>query len=366
MGSEMCIRDRVLTARVTRALRHELGVVYSPVPVVMPLAHHDLIGVRTDVPPAHADTVVATIFQVIMDLAGDGPTEEELREDAVGVRDRLTRDFAGRVLPWVQAHRFLADEAPPTLAGLRLETLTITPAQVRAVAREMITTAMMGVPGETLTSVAQLNWESGPNDRRPAGRRFDYRRGVLPTVNITSPSFVLTGDGVLFHGAATGVAVPLAEAAAMYAWPDGARRLIRRDAYSLVVDPRLIARGDDLVRQLDLAVPRERVIPQAPRDPADLRVIPGALERLLLPARPSALAGIAFLLLVLTPLLAVTGQLVSGFFPMMVVTAILLAAKNIPASASEREPVKGTPRPGAQLTHPAARSGPDDRPSEEA
>ncbi len=354
---------RLLTARITRALRHELGLVYSPAPVSIPFVHHDLIGVHTDVPAPHLDAAIARAFEAIMDLAGHGPTPQELSEDARATLAQLTPESAERHLPWRQAHQHLAGETPSSLLDIRLETLAIDPSAVSNLVDGMIDTVMLGVPGGTHTSVAELEWEAGPRDARIAGRRFDFRRGVLVNESSASPSHVLSPQGVLYRGAAVGVAIPLREVAAMFAWPDGARQLIRPDGYQVVIEPSLIARGDDLIRALDGVVPSDRVIPRPPRDAGEVPAALSPVERLLLPERPPVALGSVVVLLA-----GISWFVNSGMPPQA--GPALIALVIIVALANAARVTGGPPEPpgppgqperaaGPRLRHPTSRGGPD-------
>lgn len=356
-GAASLVASRVLTARVVTALRHELGMVYSPHTIRIPFVHHDLIGVQTDVPDQYADTAVKKIFDAVQALAAWGPNEEELAAEVISMARQVTSGST-RSLPWVQGRQFLADEPPQTQDDLLAELQTVTPEQVQRVIDAMIDTAMLGVPGKTKTNVAALNWDRGPEDPRIGGRRYDPRKGLYRPGTMDVPVYFVSLDGrQLYRGAQHGTTVTFDEVAAMFAWRDGARRLIRPDGYAIPVEPSLVTRGHELIQTIDAAVPSERVIWQPPREPDAIPQSPSALERVLLRAPLTLAVGTLLTSLVLL-VLALPGAVGQGtareltlFIPMLAMFAL-----NVFWSKSESG-YSGYHQPsaGPSLTHPAMR-----------
>lgn len=275
---------RILATRVANELRHSQGLVYSPQGFTVSLGAYDLLALQTDLPPEAALPACKAIFDSIAALAQHGPTPEDLERERQSTLRAMASDGTRRMHGWTQARQCLRQQPPQSLDELRWALLGVTAHDVATAIRAMSDTVMLGVPGETSPSVADLNWESGPRDRRPSrARTIRFRPGLVDSRR-AQPELRLS-PVALWRGTSntkTGVTIGFNDVAAMNAWPDGARQLIRTDAYSIAVDPAQWRGGEAVVSALDAAIDPALVVPMRERDPDDLTVAPSVVERLLI------------------------------------------------------------------------------------
>ncbi len=105
------------------------------------------------------------------------------------------------------------------------------------------------------------------------------RQGVLD--DDSQQVRILLADGVLQDASSTArVTYPSDDIAAVLAWPDGARQLIRTDGCTVRIEPTQWRRGNELVAGIDAWVPSHLVLPRPARPAHALPSAPTLARRL--------------------------------------------------------------------------------------
>jgi hypothetical protein len=251
----------VLGTRMHEVLREELALAYSPTLTYQRLsAQHAYIVGGADGVPDHVGDLADALERLVGDLART-PIDQELLDR---LRDRPSsrlEDVCG-YLDYVASELVFGGD-PMTWDELQSERAGLTPEDIRRVAAEAQSQALYLLP---------------------QGHSF-AGRGILaaPLVSnsvVTGTSYYLIGRpaaaGELIVGpdgvsqVSPRITVKYAQTEVLLAWPDGARRLIGWDGFSLHVEPTLWRKGKDIVAAIDAGVPADKQIAMPARDAADI------------------------------------------------------------------------------------------------
>lgn len=198
----------ILEERATDRLRQDLGISYSVDGDFMRLADGTLVVHVADGRPEHAQTVAQTLWEVLSDLAEQGPTSEELAHHVEGHR-QSTQDPRGVMdhLVWA-ATRLLDDK--PVLTGQEQTALAeqVAAEDVQAWARLAQASALIGLPEGVridLPGVADLDTMEQPSTPPVHGEVFGRKlTAVLAPLDlraITGPAGVsLRAGGYTWSG----------------------------------------------------------------------------------------------------------------------------------------------------------------------
>ncbi|MEV5707388.1 hypothetical protein [Actinoallomurus sp. NPDC052274] len=160
------------------------------------------------------------------------------------------------------ARRELFGGEPISDRDLEASLAAVSPEAVREVGAEAFRSALLMAPGRELPGARfhPAPWTSADavdgQVLRSADAPVDGERLVIGPAGVS-----------LVQSASRRVTVRFPECEAMLAWPDGARRLIGRDGFSLLIEPTLWIGGSSLAARLDEAVPADRIVPRPRRSP---------------------------------------------------------------------------------------------------
>lgn len=254
---------RILERRIYTVLRHEHGLTYGPQAAYDPrdgqFAH--VTAFADGVPESH-EKLVPLFVEQMERLAEGGVDHGELTECVRHVIEPMSEP------EWANAHLYAS--AWDTLMGrpgratpseLRKEHQELTPGAIQDVASAALANALfMLPPGQRLSAVKYAPVLAGSPDAVP-GTRYE-------PVDASSPAALVVGDeGVGLVDGVVNYTVRYHDCVAMLAWPDGARRLVGRDAVQVEVEPTVWRMDRAEVARIDAGVPSGAVVPMPERDP---------------------------------------------------------------------------------------------------
>ncbi|MGJ3509682.1 hypothetical protein [Enemella sp. A6] len=205
-------------------------------------------------------------------VADQGVDDQELGAiKRAGIRFLAGRR-AGNAEPWMRAESLLVNGQPLGAPELREEIEATRPEEVAAVAQRMLDSLLVGAVSEQ----GVPHWLQRPRLEDPelSGARFPA---------LAAPELI-TMAGSQLHWAHLRdqhrMTIDLADCAAVLAWPDGLREVIRHDGYAMAIEPNLWRRGDLLVRRIDQVTPPRQLLWQPGRDVDLIPGRPGLRQRL--------------------------------------------------------------------------------------
>lgn len=271
----------LLHRRVTERFRHTDGIVYAPHPLYRRLNKQAVSGVTVEVAGGAGGAVLEGLPQVIAELAENGPSSKELDGYRIAARQRAGEPPTLLARAWENARAVTLGQRPRTAAQTLFRYVGLTREDIRRQAELSAGSLIYGVPGQTAIKDLPAPLHPGPDEPsiRPRATIYRPRQGVLD--DDSQRIRILLADGVLQReSAATRVSYLRDDLAGVLAWPDGARRLIRTDGYSALIEPSQWRAGSRLIAELDSWVPGDVVLPRPERAPADIPSAPGAWRRL--------------------------------------------------------------------------------------
>jgi hypothetical protein len=252
---------KVAGRRIRKRLRFEHGLSYGAHAVYDALtpghAHAVLLADCLD------DRAAATrdgLMGVLHELAQDGPTDDELRDDAEALEAALgeTSETPG----------FLYGQASEELSGGRVysaEELVegraeVTPVSAAQTLSDAMPSLLLTTPEGTGDVLGGLTRYPLTSPRRVSGREYRLRglfKGELRKARL------IAGDGGVSIIAPDGEALTVffSACAAVKRWPDGTRGIWGEDGFYVEVAPEHWRGGDEVVRLIDENVPADRVAP---------------------------------------------------------------------------------------------------------
>ncbi|MER5931680.1 insulinase family protein [Streptomyces sp. NPDC002054] len=260
----------VLGKELFRELRQKGGYSYAAAADYSPRdADWAVVTAYADALPQKQDAAVGAFIDVLAKLRAGRiePADlESVRASALAGFDRPDRDacaLPGHALDLLLGHPTATEEQ------LRAEIEAVTAGDLREVARDLWANTLMQVPrrGVDWAGLAEAPTRSADV---VSGPRYS-------SVEDPAHKVVIGTDGVSLIGPSRQATVRYAECALLLSFPDGARRLVGHDGFSVAVEPTLYAVGADRLAVIDAAVPPEVVVPMPPRDPDRIpRPRPGA------------------------------------------------------------------------------------------
>ncbi|GAA2157709.1 zinc protease [Humibacillus xanthopallidus] len=266
------LAPEVLSRTLTETLRDEEGTAYAP---WADLERVDgdtaLLLFGTDVSSAGRSRAGATLARVLRRLELYGPEQAMLDEMAVS-RSRFFRDEQNAPSQaWAAAFSVLTCSEVYTLEQSEALSAAVTPDDLSEVFREVRRTAILGLPEECSVPNGYHELTSPPRELLDATSVHKHVDGLT--------SMRVGDHGIQAVAPSGSVTVPFDDVAGLVAYPDGGRRLISRDGWSLTVEPALLQRGNVLTAALEARVPPELVLPHPPRQPEDIPVRPSLAWR---------------------------------------------------------------------------------------
>lgn len=327
------VEATVVPELLQRALRHRLrstdGSSYAPWAVYEAVdTEHALVVAGSDVAPAKLPTLADDILRFVDQVVRAGPNADHLAEVVAQRRMAVQDPYAGVGLALRAAHSHLDGRPAQTYDEVLEEIGSMRPAVIGEALGDVQASLALGIPGRT-TWQNQLPMPAFPvGEPQVRGRRFRHVDAPAEKTRI-----VVGADAVeLQNGRQARIARAPGPAGAsrpedivgLAAFPDGGRSVVRRDGYSIEVDPRAWHRPSELAAALDALVPAELHVPFPERELAPASRLPfwrrwlGAARTR--PAAPSALPGrrvstALFLVCVGLWFVAVVATLASGTAP---------------------------------------------------
>ncbi|MEV5749907.1 hypothetical protein AB0L00_18970 [Actinoallomurus sp. NPDC052308] len=251
----------LLGRRLEKKLRTELGISYSPAASYnvrdADVAH--VTAFADGLPENHAELVSAFVFHFRL-TAEEAASGQEIADIVDRLRTAKRDSPSGTA--YGNALRELFGREPISDRGLESRLAAVSPEAVREVGAEAFQSALVMTPGRELPGARfhPAPWTSADTVDGQVLRSAD--------APVDGDRLVIGPAGVsLVQSPSRRVTVRFPECEAMLAWPDGARRLIGRDGFSLLIEPTLWIGGSSLAARLDEAVPADRVVPRPGRSP---------------------------------------------------------------------------------------------------
>jgi hypothetical protein len=250
----MYLRDRL-----HQRLRKEAGLSYAPDTAYETRdGQYAQIFAYADGLPENHDRLLAAFLEEVERLA-DHLVEPKEIADVVARLRVAWREAPAHGRAYGNAIRELLGAEPRTDAYLDGSLDGVDIEVIQRTAGEVLDSAIVMVPGSRAPSA---RYRAAP---KFSGAGVDGRTLRSTDAPVDSSRLVIGVDGVSLFRGPQPVTVRFRECEAMLAWPDGARKLIGRDGFSLMVEPTLWARGSSLTAELDAGVPADRVVPRPRR-----------------------------------------------------------------------------------------------------
>jgi hypothetical protein len=258
--------SRLLQRAVHRRFRSQDGVGYAAWSAYEPVDRdHAVVAAGIDVLPEARSGSADRMADVVSELAAGSVDAAAVADDA----HRMLEEMRARPTALWAPFAIARDEllGSETLQPVQLfdRSRAVTARDITEVGIEVRETFLVGVDGGT----PQSNWlprlQAPPLleyvEHLPRGRTFRLVDHPVDRSTLTvSEEHVAMGTAGRSFGARRG------EVAAMLAFPDGGRTVIRPDGYQVSVEPTLWRHGDEAVRLLDELIGRDLRIEMPERD----------------------------------------------------------------------------------------------------
>jgi hypothetical protein len=221
---------------------------------------HAVVAAGAEVVPEMLPSLARASLEVTQRLSDEGVPREWVQE-AVQARLRVLESPAAMVETALEAaYAVLRDQVPVTYEELLQQLHDTDPRRVDHAAQELHASLLVGLPeaaplGRTIPAV------TFPDSRSEGtGQKHSH-------VNWPADLTTFSVDDKVAERVTGTIcrAMHLSDVVALLAWRDGARHLIGRDGHVLPFEPDEWARGKDLTKALDAAVPADRHVPMPDR-----------------------------------------------------------------------------------------------------
>jgi len=257
---------RILVERMTDDLRHRQGLAYEV----------DCRGARVDETrglmtfwadgrEGQFDKVATGMWEAMRGLAVEGPTLEEIAHDRAGLEEFLadSRAMQGRLE--TNALRLLRGQQAHTPEGVRARHDALTPAHVRDLAAQALTTALLMLPEDVEVDLADLPALDGEDSKygdAPVSGRTHRKRSLA----LGPPSLrAVVGDsGASLQDRGDTLTVLWKDVVGLGAGPHE-RVLVAADGAVLELCSKHFRGGTDLFASVDAPIPR-RLWFELPKD----------------------------------------------------------------------------------------------------
>lgn len=295
-----------------RELRERAGGAYAP------WASYEAVSRETAVVVAGSDvsgdlrqSVVSHTLHALGQLRSEDAIAAPLADLRASALQALNDPHQSSALAWRAGHTHLRGESPQELDEIIDEMEAATPSAVLEQAQMWRTSLLLGVPFDARWD-NELPLLTMPTQAEPAGGST-YRSANFPA---NRTKLRLTSQALAVGEGETWASIALSDVAGLMKVPDGGRRLVAEDGWSLMVEPNLWRRGPDAVAELDAAVPPSLHIPVDDR-PYDQRPqpLPAKTRWLSLLGTPTGLVSLGVVCFVIAGLAVLgTGSLAAGLF----------------------------------------------------
>lgn len=231
-------------------------------------ADQALVYVAMDVLPEASPGLVAKAADLVRRLRDDGISEQDLRDDVDRELTALLDDPAGRWQPFVAAGDALLGGRTTDRPGLAAELRELRVIDVRSAAAAFWHRLLISAEPDASHGVLPY-LDSIPN--RQAFAVTDGWHFLAVDHPADRSRLVIGRHAASVSGSSIEVTARYDETAALLAYADGGRRLIRRDGYQLSIEPAAWQRGAEATKLVDAALPAELTVQLPARPPELLR-----------------------------------------------------------------------------------------------
>ena len=265
---------QVLSRALWADLRQNHGYSYTAAADYRPRDADDAVVVAmADCLPEKREAAIGAFVDVLARLRFGTITDTELASAKETARRSLDEpNFASLALPAYAVDLLLGRERA-SLEELEAEIDAVTATDLRTMAEAVHASALVQVPA------LGLDWAGFA--RAPEYSPLVVEGAEFGSRDPEAGVLVVGQHGVSLRGREGGVTVLFRDVVAVLAYPDGGRRLIGRDGFSVGVEPTLHPVDATHLRLVEGRVPPELVVPMPPRDP----------ERMPRPAAPERRPG---------------------------------------------------------------------------
>ncbi|WP_374970916.1 hypothetical protein [Terrabacter sp. BE26] len=251
----------VLVRALTRALRELEGTSYAPWADLERIdADTALLVFGADVSTEGSATCGLVLNRCLRELAERGPDQALLDEMTVSRSRHFRDEQQAPAVAWAAAVATLTGHEVRTAKETEALAAQVTPNDLCMVFSEVRRTLLLGLPEESRL----------PSGFQEAGhRRWETLDATSTHAHVDGVSRILLGPkGIQYSAPSSVVTVLYSDLAGLITYPDGARRAVSGDGWTVVVEPSLLRRGDAVTAALDANAPASVVLPQ-PARPAD-------------------------------------------------------------------------------------------------
>ncbi len=252
----------ILERAIHDGLRQRTGGAYAPWSSMVEVDdQYAVVAGGSDVVPETRATAGAAGVDVLATLVADGVPRAWLQE---AIDQRLTWLRASEAPFQVAreaAYAALSARVPQSLEELVDELRETDPEEIDLAVRELHTSLLVGLPDGAAVDPSTPPITFPEVEPTTGGKR--HRHVNWPA---DAATFAVEG-GTIEEGtplAAHRVAVP--DVVAMFTWRDGTREIVGRDGSRLEMDPHQWYGADELIHDLDEAVPADLHLPMPDRD----------------------------------------------------------------------------------------------------
>lgn len=260
-----------LTRAVQRGLeggfRHGAGVGYSGwSSYELVDADHAMLTAGMDILPEALPRVVPETTAVLRRLRDRGVDPGDLHDDLQHELRRLKTEPAENWLPFLAARDVLYGRPPTDRDRLAAEVEAVTVDDVQQAARTMWNSLLLSVEPAG-SGDPQLSWHNAPppSRSRPTGQQYK-----LVGSPVAKGALVVGRSGAHVATAAGESSASYDELAAVLAYPDGGRVLIRRDGYQVPIEPTLWKGGQEATATVDASTAPALRVPMPAREPDEI------------------------------------------------------------------------------------------------
>jgi hypothetical protein len=255
---------RAVQRGLERGFRHGAGVGYSGwSSYELVDAEHAMVTAGMDLLPEALPRVVSETTAVLRRIRDRGLDPAELRDDLEHELRRLKTEPAENWLPFMAARDVLLERPPTDRDRLAAEVGAVTVADLQRAALTMWSNLLLSVDPAGAGD-PQLNWLTGP----PRSRAVQTGQQFKPVGSPVTKGTLTVGRSGAHVTTTTGeTSAPYDELAAVLAFPDGGRLLIRRDGYGLPIEPALWKDGQQAVATVDASASQALRVPMPAREP---------------------------------------------------------------------------------------------------
>jgi zinc protease len=248
--------------RVRQRLRFEQGLTYGTYAAYEPLTEQRAHAVVfADCLDEHAVTARDTLLGALRELASDGPTADELRDDLAGFEAALSEPSEAPGFLYGRALEELIPGQVHTPEELAEGRAAVTEASAAKALAEALGTLILTTPEGAGGTLDDLEPYPTTSAHRVAGKSH-RAHGLHVSRMMRKVRLVAGTEGIsLISADGEALTVRFAECVAVKRWPGGMRALWSEDGFYIEVSAAHWRNGDEIVRLIDESVPPSRIVP---------------------------------------------------------------------------------------------------------